>query len=240
MADDDGKYDAEDVTGEKMIVATSMLKAPKAVTSMKFIPRTIEWERIIVIGIFALVTWGIYAAIFPVALNVSIYVLALGGALGYVIPYLSPLEGESLLTWFGLQGREATAKRVNVNGRRVKMYVGTYPLKRVAAGKMRLYGSGVHIQASHYDERGYPQLETKNAGNTELEQQRKMRALTQKKGKRLKASTTLTSHASARADQQQRAQPRLPKAGEKKNVPSLTKPTRRKKRKQLRARPPRT
>lgn len=232
MADEISKDEEPEAMGDAMIVATSMLKPPKAVTAMKVLPRTIEWERVFWVAGGALVGLIVCVVVFRTFSVNTIYAVVLGAAGGYVLPSLSPLEGESLLKWGLLRSRDATAQRVNVNGRKAKMYIGTYPLKRAAAGAIRLIPAGVEVKAPNYDERGYPAMTTnKSDSSTLLEQQRRARTAQQKGKGRLRPSASLQappmSRSEARKQQQARSAPRakVPKAGARNNVPSTVKET---------------
>lgn len=178
-------------TGDAMLVATDLLKPPKARTAIKILPRTIAWDHLFSVIIVAVVGLIVGVTFFS-GLQAIFTCVLFGGAVGYMLPSLSPLEGESILMWFGLQAKSATAKRVNINGRRAKMYVGTYPLKRTALGATRLLPSSGSVKSEHYDERGYPELRTGKSASGQLEEQRKLRTKRQSKG--LKASTSPVVH----------------------------------------------
>lgn len=210
----------ERAEGDAMLVATTMLKAPKARTAMKVLPRTIEWENLFLIGALTVVGLIVGAALFKGALQPTLTSGVVAGVLGFILPSLSPLPGESIVTWLGLQVKDTASKRVTINGRRAKMYVGTYPLKRVALGHTRLLPAGGDVKAYEYDERGYPQMTT-TKGNSQLAEQRKLRTRANSTNK-LRPSTTLEvpakkSIAGMRKEQQNKAAPRLPRAGEKRS-----------------------
>lgn len=218
MAEENENTKSKQPQGEAMLVATSMLKPPKSRTAMKVIPRTIAWENLFLVGGFGFVGLLLGATIFGIDnLQAVLSTVVLMAAFGYILPQLSPLKGESLLTWFGLQARDASAKRVTINGRRVKMYIGTYPLKRVAMGHTRILPAGAPVKAYAYDERGYP-LATTPKNNPQLEAQRKLRSKSQQ---RLRPSTSLEAPPKRRSlvrdrnEQRARSAPRLPVAGEK-------------------------
>lgn len=214
------QQDTERTKGETMLAATSMLKAPKARTAMKVLPRTIEWENLFIIAGFALVGLVVGLTLFDRSqLQAILSTIVLFGVFGFILPSLTPLKGESILTWVGLQAKNTTAQRVKINGRRVKMYIGTYPLKRSALGPTRILPEGGNVRAYSYDERGYPQMTTTKS-NPQLEEQRRLRDK-QRKRPALKPATTLDdqrrrrSLVSARNEQQMKAAPRIPQAGEK-------------------------
>lgn len=220
MAEENTQEQGDRTQGDAMLVATSMLKPPKARTAMKVLPRTIAWENLFIIVACALIGLLIGLRVFGVDnLQAVLSTVVVTGALGFILPSLSPLEGESILTWFGLQAKSTTARRVNINGRRVKMYIGTYPLKRAALGATRITPAGGNVKAYAYDERGYPQMTTTKA-NAQLEEQRRLR--TNKSQQQLRPSTRLESPSpgrrslvKGRKEQQAKAAPRLPQAGEK-------------------------
>lgn len=177
-----------------MLVATKLLKAPRARTSLKVVPRTIEWVTLLSVAGFALAGLIVGLAVFGGArLQAVLSTTALAGAIGYMAPTLSPLEGESILTWIGLKAQSATARRVTVNGKRSRMYIGTYPLKRSALGPVRFLPSGGNVSSPEYDSRGYPIFDSRSS-HTLLAEQRRHRKSGANRKSQLKPSTTLTGH----------------------------------------------
>lgn len=203
------------VVGDTMIVATKMLRPPKAVTSLVVVPRTAEWAQVAWMIVFALIGLMVASIVAGFGMMPAVYGITLGGAFGYIFPQLSPLQDESLAKWFMLQGGEVASKKVRINGRKAKMYIGTFPLKRVAGGRTVLFPSGGKVKASYYDERGFPQVATDKEARSLLREQQKLREKTQKGKNRLQASTSLSvevpkSRAERRKESQQRSAPRTP------------------------------
>lgn len=191
MADEDLKP-KEQAQGPTMLVATKMLKPPRAVLGTQFLPRTIPWATVIVVGVCAFIGFAVSVSVFEVTFKSAMYGAAVGGAIGFVVPQLSPLKGESIFKWLGLKVKEATATRVSIDGRLAKMHIGTFPLKRTALGRMRVRPAGLEVKAYSYDERGYPEFaSTEKSAHSELERQKKLRGT---KKRQLKASSTLRGH----------------------------------------------
>lgn len=213
MAEDTEKEPTR-TTGDTMIVATDLLKPPKARTALKILPTTVAWEQVAIVGISAFLGF-IVGVIFFGSMRPIIMCTGIGGVIGYILPSLSPLEGESIMMWFGLQAKDMTAKKVDINGRKAKMYVGTYPLRRTALGATRLLPSAGSVKAESYDERGYPELRVNKSATAKLMEQKKLRTRQQSRG--MKASTTLRPPEKKRLSfgggkSKSMAAPRVPKA----------------------------
>lgn len=180
--------DKDAVEGPTMLVATSMLKAPPPVQSLKIIPRTLPWPSLIIIVLSALLGFTAMVAVVGTGMESLIYGCIIGGAAGWAVPQLSPLKGESVSKSLRLQTATMTAERVRLDGRRVRLYVGTQPLRRVALGHVRLVPAGVSVQADSYDERGYPRIGEGTKRSRDLVKQH---SNPRKKKKQLKPAATL-------------------------------------------------
>lgn len=176
------------VRGPAMLAATNMLKPPPAVIGSLnkdiTLPRTVRLTTLIAVIIGAAFGFLIAFIVFGPGLNALMYGPVLGGAAGWTTVSLSPLNGESLATWLGLQINGTRNRRLYVDGRQVRLYIGISPLRRTAAGKVRMLPGGVAVDAVRWDERGYPQQEMPGAN--------RLRA-TRSKGRGLTASTQLSS-----------------------------------------------
>lgn len=178
----------DQVRGPAMLAATNMLKPPPAVIGSVnkevTLPRTIRLTTLIAVLIGAVLGFLIAFFLVGPGLQALLYGPILGGAAGWGTVSFSPLQGESLGKWLGLRISETRDRKLVVDGRPVKLYVGIAPLRRTAVGTVRMVPGGVSVDAVEFDERGYPQQRMPGAA--------KLPGSPSRKG-RLKASTQLTS-----------------------------------------------
>ncbi|GAA4375309.1 hypothetical protein GCM10023088_32510 [Actinomadura verrucosospora] len=171
-----------------MLAATNMLKPPPAVIGSVnkdiTLPRTVRLTTLIAVLIGAAAGFLFAFLVFGPGLNALMYGPVLGGAAGWATVNLSPLRGESLATWLGLQINGTRNRRLVVDDRPVRLYIGIAPLRRTAAGTVRMLPGGVPVDAVRWDPRGYPLQEIPGAD--------RLRA-PRRKGRALKASTQLSS-----------------------------------------------
>ncbi|MES9607287.1 hypothetical protein ACFFWA_12730 [Actinomadura verrucosospora] len=176
------------VRGPAMLAATNMLKPPPAVIGSVnkdiTLPRTVRLTTLIAVLIGAAAGFLFAFLVFGPGLNALMYGPVLGGAAGWATVNLSPLRGESLATWLGLQINGTRNRRLVVDDRPVRLYIGIAPLRRTAAGTVRMLPGGVPVDAVRWDPRGYPLQEIPGAD--------RLRA-PRRKGRALKASTQLSS-----------------------------------------------
>ncbi len=164
MSDDtsDGR-----VRGPVMLAATNMLKPPPpvigSINKEITLPRTIKLTTLAGLVVGAIFGFVIGLIIFGASLEALMYGPTLGGAAGWVATNFSPLEGESLAKWLGLQAVGTRKRRLELDGRQVRLYVGIAPLRRTAAGKVRMVPGGVPLDAVRWDRRGVPQQEIPGA-----------------------------------------------------------------------------
>ena len=157
----------ERVSGPAMLAATNMLKPPPAVIGSVNkeinLPRTIKLTTLIVVLIGAVIGFLLAFAIAGPGLNSLMYGPVLGGAAGWATVNFSPLQGESLAKWLGLQFNENRSRKLMLDDRPVRLYVGIAPLRRTAAGTVRMLPGGVSVDAVRWDSRGYPHQEIPGA-----------------------------------------------------------------------------
>lgn len=170
--------DSEDsVRGPVMLAATNMLTPPPAVIGSLnkeiTLPRTVRLTTVVVGGAGAILGFAVALMIFGVGIYSLMYGPTVGGAIGWMATNLSPLQGESLAKWLGLQAGNTRKRKLVVDGRPVRLYVGIAPLRRTAAGRVRMLPGGVPVDAVRWDDRGVPQQELpggdrlpEKAGNT--------------------------------------------------------------------------
>lgn len=160
--------DSDDVRGPNMLAATNMLKPPPSVIGSLnkdvTLPRTIKLTTLAASGAGAIVGFIIALLAFGTGLNALMYGPTFGAALGWAAVNFSPLRGESLATWLGLQVAGARKHRLVHEGRPVRLYVGIAPLRRTAAGTIRILPGGVPVDAVNWDSQGFPRQEIPGAG----------------------------------------------------------------------------
>lgn len=163
MSDDDDR-----VRGPAMLAATNMLKPPPAVLGSinkeVTLPRTVRLTTLVAVGLGAVLGFLVAFAVFGAGLRALLYGPAAGGAVGWMAVNLSPLRGESLAKWLGLQLSGTRKRRLSLDGRPVRLYIGIAPLHRTAAGTVRMLPGGVAADAVRWDERGVPIQEMPGAG----------------------------------------------------------------------------
>ncbi|WP_433183106.1 hypothetical protein [Actinoallomurus sp. CA-150999] len=179
----------ENLRGPVMLAATNMLKPPPAVIGSInkeiTLPRTIKLTTLLSVGIGAVLGFIIGLFILGVSLNALIYGPTVGGALGWGAVSFSPLRGESLAKWLGLQANSARQRKLTVDGRPVRLYLGIAPLRRTAAGTIRILPGGVPVDGVSWDERGFPLQE--------IPRMTRLPAVPGRQGRRLTASIELSS-----------------------------------------------
>ncbi|GAA4613489.1 hypothetical protein GCM10023195_58380 [Actinoallomurus liliacearum] len=181
--------EAEDMRGPVMLAATNMLKPPPAVIGSInkeiTLPRTIKLTTLLAVGVGAVLGFVASLFVFGVGMNALIYGPTVGGMVGWALVSFSPLRGESLAMWFGLQANSARKRKLVIDGRQVRLYVGIAPLRRTAAGTIRILPGGVPIDGARWDERGVPQQEIPNMT--------RLPVAPRSQGRPLTASTELSS-----------------------------------------------
>jgi hypothetical protein len=154
MSDDDR------VRGPVMLAATNMLKPPPAVIGSLnkeiTLPRTVKLTTLAAVGSGAVLGFLGAVFIFGTSLDALMYGPTLGGALGWSAANFSPLRGESLAMWLGLQLNGTRKRKLSVDGRQVRLYVGIAPLRRTATGTIRMLPGGVPVDTVNWDPRGVP------------------------------------------------------------------------------------
>jgi hypothetical protein len=147
-----------------MIAATTMLRPPPArigkLTDNITLPRTIELKKALaaaggaMFGVFMwlfLLGWFAGHSVMSLLLSMAVF-----GAVGVLVVSWSPLRGESLARWAGLSASTLRADRVQVDGQKVRAYIGVAPLMYTAAGGVQVFASAVEIVPGTHDDRGVP------------------------------------------------------------------------------------
>lgn len=145
------------LTGPPMICATGAIKTGPArighIAGNINLPRTVTLTSLIAVGGGALL--GLLAATAIPGSNPQKWVFSAGfGALvGWFLTTYSPLRGESMSKWLGLQVTTLRRQRM-VNGKPVVVAVGSTLSARETMGAFKLVRTCVHVPAGAYDERG--------------------------------------------------------------------------------------
>lgn len=129
-----------------MLAATNMLKPPPAVIGSLnediTLPRTVRLTTALAVVAGAILGFLSAITISGAGVRALVYGIVLGGAAGWTAVNTSPLRGESLLMWLGLHAGNARKRKVVLNGRSTRLYVGIAPLTRTAAGRVRVLPEG--------------------------------------------------------------------------------------------------
>lgn len=188
MSDDD------QVRGPTMLAATNMLKSPPpvigSVNSEITLPRTIKLTTLALMVAGTIIGFLVGLIFVDAGLKALMYGPGLGGAAGWAAANVSPLPGESLARWLGLQFDGTRRRKLAIDGRPVRLYVGIAPLRRTAAGTVRILPGGVPVGAVQWDSRGLPLQEIPGVADLPPAPGRRRRP-----GRRRSASTQVTGGA---------------------------------------------
>lgn len=146
--------DQQQSDGPMMIAATKILRPPPArighIGDIS-LPRTIPIRAGIAaaVGAFIGTIFGL-----PFGGAGLLYAAIAGGALGVLAVTWSPIEGESLLKWMGLELLASRRTRVWHNGHKVRISIGICPLPRVAGGNTIIQAGSIEVAPGSVDQRG--------------------------------------------------------------------------------------
>jgi hypothetical protein len=139
-----------------MICATAVLKPGPArvghIAGNITLPRTVPVVNLFAAGGGAFLMLGI-VLIFTSSLTSLVLAAAAGGSAGWAAVSYSPLRGETLARWFGLQ-ITSRIRRIEVDGRPARAYVGICPLPETARGSVRIIPGAVDVLEGSVDDRG--------------------------------------------------------------------------------------
>ncbi|MBC6458084.1 hypothetical protein [Actinomadura sp. HBU206391] len=159
--------DNDAVSGPVMLAATNMLKPPPAVIGSLnreiTLPRTVRLATLAAVATGAVLGFLGTLFLFGAGLYALLYGPALGGVIGWALVNFSPLREESMARWLGLQANQTRKRKLVVDGRQVRLYVGIAPLRRTAVGTVRMLPGGVPVDSVRWDARGVPQQEIPGA-----------------------------------------------------------------------------
>lgn len=153
----DDTYRAEDEPTEVMFCATSIMRSPPvriAKIGPNFtLPRTVALSTLVAVTIGGLLGVALFVPFVGAGISQIMYSAVFGAGIGVFLINYSPLAGESLLKWFGLTVRHRR-RRLERDGRQVKVYVGASQVGRLPDGPVRVVAGAVNVAAGAYDERG--------------------------------------------------------------------------------------
>lgn len=150
--------DEQRSVGPPMLVLTDALKSPKVrighIGGNFTLPRTVPLVALLAAVGGAL--FGVAVGFFIIGgVQATLYGAVLMGAAGWFVVTWSPLKGESMGMWLGLQAT-SRRKRLTLNGEPVQLAVGIARLGEINTGDVRVVSGAVTIPPSQYDERGVP------------------------------------------------------------------------------------
>ena len=153
---------ADEPQGPVMLAMTSALKPPPTRISRIgndiTLPVALQVSHIVaaLIGAFtgmlvAVVVWGVLFRVTFTVVGLGL----LGGAFAGVITVTwSPIKGESMLQWLGLTFKSNRGNQVEIDGEKVKAYIGTARLPWTSAGRTRIFPGAMSVPVGSVDERG--------------------------------------------------------------------------------------
>lgn len=149
--------------GPVMLSATETLKTPPLrlgrITETIVLPRSIEVKKILAVAvglILAFPFFVILGIVFKHNFTLFLILESAGAATGLLLVSWSPLKGESFSKWLGLASSSRTSKKVYINGKEVRAYIGIAPLQNGACGSVRIVGAAVTVVPNNFDYRGVP------------------------------------------------------------------------------------
>ena len=150
------------MASETMLAATSILKKPQIriakITEDITLPRSISLKSLLV-GIagfiFGVVFYLIfYALLFRFTVVSFFFISFLFTLIAVGLSNYQPLRGENWSSWLNLQAGSARGGKIEIDGVRVKAYIGIAPLNYSASGKINVVSSAQEVLPGSVDDRG--------------------------------------------------------------------------------------
>jgi hypothetical protein len=150
------------MASETMLAATSILKKPQIriakITEDITLPRSISLKSLLV-GIagfiFGVVFYLIfYALLFRFTVVSFFFITFLFSLIAVGLSNYQPLRGENWSSWLNLQVGSARGGKIEIDGVRVKAYIGIAPLNYSASGKISVVSSAQEVLPGSVDDRG--------------------------------------------------------------------------------------
>ena len=147
-----------EVRGPVMLAATSVLKqAPARISRLGAgiqLPRTVPIKTLIVCGITGLLAVVLTGSFLGYHLRGVLIAGVLGGAVGWCAVTYQPMRGETLMKWVGLEVLSFKDRRVKIDGKRARAYVGICPVETIARGRITIAHGHAEVAPGSVDERG--------------------------------------------------------------------------------------
>jgi len=145
-----------------MMSATSILKRPEArvskITEDLVLPRSISVKSLVagIIGfLFGTIFYIIfYSILFNFTITSFFFVSLLFTFIFVFLINYQPLRGENWGSFINLQAGTSLAGKVEIDGKRVKAYIGIARLSTSAAGRIDIISSAQEVLPGSVDERG--------------------------------------------------------------------------------------
>jgi hypothetical protein len=150
------------MASETMLAATSILKKPQIriakITDDITLPRSISLKSLLV-GIagflFGVLFYIIfYALLFRFTVVSFFFISFMFTIIAVGLSNYQPLRGENWSSWLNLQAGSARGGKVEIDGVRVKAYIGIAPLNYSASGKIHVVSSAQEVLPGSVDDRG--------------------------------------------------------------------------------------
>lgn len=145
-----------------MMSATSILKRPEARISKLsddiILPRSVSVKSLIagIVGFLLGVIFYIifYSILFSFTITTFFFTAFLFTFLSVSLSNYQPLKGENWGSWINLQAGSAKGGKVEIDGKRVRAYIGIAKLNCSAAGKLSIISSSQEVLPGSVDDRG--------------------------------------------------------------------------------------
>lgn len=149
-------------SGPPMLSMTSALRPPPARISKigenLTLPVSVQINQLVAGSIGAFAGLVLSLLVLGPFIGVSIVTAGAGLGLGVLAGLLavtwSPLKGESLGTWLGLNFTTFRGDRVEIDGVPARAFIGIAPLRCSAAGETHVVARAVNVPAGTVDDRG--------------------------------------------------------------------------------------
>ena len=150
------------MASETMLAATSILKKPQIriaqITDDITLPRSISLKSLLVgIGgfLFGVLFYIIfYSLLFSFTVVSFFFISFLFTIIAVGLSNYQPLRGENWSSWLNLQAGSAMGGKVEIDGARVRAYIGIAPLNYSASGKINIVSSAQEVLPGSVDDRG--------------------------------------------------------------------------------------
>lgn len=150
------------MASETMLAATSILKKPQIriakITDDITLPRSISLKSLLVgiagfiIGILFYLIF--YALLFSFTVVSFFFISFMFTIIAVGLSNYQPLRGENWSSWLNLQAGSARGGKVEIDGVRVKAYIGIAQLNYSASGKINVVSSAQEVLPGSVDDRG--------------------------------------------------------------------------------------